>query len=290
MLRKKILRHCPRWIAYIFLGIYSAAILSSQQSPNLAVAKALDKQISQLGSLPPHTRTQAIRHLSPQILQQSVTNAVALASNLAIDGTGDSEPEALQMITTTLIESLRRLPPDDLSTGTDAFEWLAKLVLYAHTSASISDVRYKAAVAKLKTDDLLRSRADFTLTDIQGKYWNLKSLRGRVVLLNFWATWCPPCRAELPDLNAINDRFKDRGLVILSISEEDESTLKHFLSQNKITYPVLLDRTGGTKKQFLVPGFPQTYVYDRAGNLVAESIYQAGSEGFTTMLKQAGLD
>jgi len=215
---------------------------------------------------------------------------MALASNLAIDGTGDSEPEALQVITTTLVESLRRVPPNDLSTGTNAFEWLAKLVLYAHTSASMSDVRYEAAVVKLKTDDRLRSRADFTLTDMQGQRWNLKSLRGRVVLLNFWATWCPPCRAELPDLNAINNRFKDRGLVILSISEEDESTLKHFLSQNKITYPVLLDRTGGTKKQFLVPGFPQTYVYDRDGNLVAQSMYQAGLEGFTKMLKQARLD
>lgn len=247
--------HSPRWITYVFLGIYSAAVLSGQQSSNLAIAKALDKQISQLGSVPPHTRTQAIRHLSPQILQQSVKNAVALANNLAIDGSGDSEPEALQVITTTLIESLRRLPSNDLGTGTGAFEWVAKLILYAHTSGHMSHVRYQAAVAKLRADDLVRSRADFRLTDLQGQRWNLKSLRGRVVLLNFWATWCPPCRAELPDLNAINDRFKDRGLVILSISEEDESTLKHFLSQDKITYPVLLDRTGGTKKQFLVPVF-----------------------------------
>jgi len=130
----------------------------------------------------------------------------------------------------------------------------------------------------------------FVLPSLSGNRVSLHSLRGHVVLLNFWATWCPPCRAELPDLNTINDRFKDRGLVILSISEEDESTLKHFLSQDKITYPVLLDRTGGTKKQFLVPGFPQTDVYDRHGNLVAESMYQAGMEGFMKMLKQAGLD
>lgn len=107
------------------------------------------------------------------------------------------------MITDTLAASLRRLPANDVTTGADAFSWLARLIIYERTSATVNDVRYQAALAKLKTDDLQRSTADFTLTDMQGQCWNLKSLRGRVVLLNFWATWCPPCRAEIPDLNAI---------------------------------------------------------------------------------------
>ncbi len=114
-------------------------------------------------------------------------------------------------------------------------------------------------------------------------------LTGRVVLLNFWATWCPPCRAELPDLNRVYERFHSRGLVVLGISEEDESTLERFISQNRIRFPVLLDPGDMTKKQFLVPGFPESYVYDRNGRLVAESIYQTGMQGFLDMLAQAGL-
>lgn len=83
--------------------------------------------------------------------------------------------------------------------------------------------------------------------------------------------------------------MRDRGLIVLGISEEDESTLKAFLSQNKVVYPVLADREGVAKKQFLVPGFPQSYVYARDGKLVAESLYLTGAEGLANMLNRAGL-
>jgi peroxiredoxin len=243
--------------------------------------------VLELSDLASRSRTSAIKHLAAKILQLPVKYAVPLATNLAIDGIGDTDPEGLQVITTTLAETLRRLPPNEQERA--GFEQLAELVLYAHTRASLDDPRYRAAITTLKTNDQHRSQSDFTLSDMQGNQWNLKSLRGRVVLVNFWATWCPPCRAELADLNAIHERFHSRGLVILGISEEDNSTLNRFLSQNKLTYPVLLDPGDVAKKQFLVPGFPESYVYDRAGRLVAQSIYQTGMQGFLQMLAQAGL-
>ena len=75
-------------------------------------------------------------------------------------------------------------------------------------------------------DDELRQHADFTLTDLQGNSWTLQGLRGKVVLVNFWATWCPPCRKEMPDLEALYQRFKNQGFVILGISDEEAGKVK----------------------------------------------------------------
>ena len=78
-------------------------------------------------------------------------------------------------------------------------------------------------------------------TDLQGKAWHLQELRGKVVLVNFWATWCPPCRKEMPDLDALYNKFKDQGFVVLAISDEEAAKVSPFIAEQKISYPVLLD-------------------------------------------------
>ena len=80
--------------------------------------------------------------------------------------------------------------------------------------AQSSDPQFAQAMSRLEWDDAARQKADFTLTDLSGKTWHLQDLRGKVVLVNFWATWCPPCSKEMPDLQALYDKYKESGLVV----------------------------------------------------------------------------
>ena len=173
--------------------------------------------------------------------------------------------------------------PDDL------YVELASLVRYEHMEAESDNPQFKEAFARLEADDSKRQRADFTLSDLQGKSWHLRELKGKVVLVNFWATWCPPCRKEMPDLDALYQKFKDQGFVVLSISDEEAAKVAPFITERKISYPVLLDPGRKVNEAFVVEGIPKSFVYDRDGKLVAQSIDMRTRSQFQQMLAQAGL-
>jgi peroxiredoxin len=141
----------------------------------------------------------------------------------------------------------------------------------------------------MHADDRRREQADFTLNGLDGTSWTLKEQHGKVVVLNFWATWCPPCRKEMPDLQALYQQFAKQGLVILAISDEDAGKVKPFISERKITYPILLDPGRKVNELFQIAGIPKTFVYDRSGKLVAQSIDMRTRGQFLEMLGQAGL-
>jgi peroxiredoxin len=162
-------------------------------------------------------------------------------------------------------------------------------VRYEHVQATLDDPQFAAAVSKLEADNARRDHADFTLADLDGKPWTLKDQRGKVVLLNFWATWCPPCRKEMPDLEELYQQFKGQGLLILSISDEDVIKVRPFIAQQKVTYPILLDPGRKVNELFQIQGIPKTFVYDRNGKLVAQSIDMRTRRQFLEMLAQAGL-
>jgi len=107
--------------------------------------------------------------------------------------------------------------------------------------------------------------------------------------VNFWATWCPPCRKEMPDLEALYKQFKSQGLVIVAISNEEARKVKPFVAERKIGYPVLLDPGGKVNDAFRIEGIPKTFVYDRDGKLVAQSIDMRTRKQFLEMLATAGL-
>jgi peroxiredoxin len=198
---------------------------------------------------------------------------------------GDFGHDTLQEVATTLADAIKEQPPKEQ----DDYLELASLVRYEHVNASLDSPQFAAAMAKLEADDQHRNEANFTLTDLNGKPWTLRELRGKVVMVNFWATWCPPCRKEMPDLETLYQRFGPQGLVILGISDEDSATVSPFVAQQKVTYPILLDPGRKVNDLFQIEGIPKTFIYSREGKIVAESIDMRTQKQFLEMLAQAGL-
>jgi peroxiredoxin len=245
-----------------------------------------------LRSLSDEVRAGVTKQLAVQIRQLPATpNKLQLAVYLASRATeGDFGHDTLQEVATTLAGALQQAPPGDKPTvSTDAYDELAQLARYEHVQTTLGTPQFKAAMAKLEADDQLRQKANFTLTDLQGRTWALSELKGKVVLVNFWATWCPPCRKEMPDLNTLYQRFKDRGFVILAISDEEVDKVKPFIAERNISYPVMVDPGRKVNEMFQVQGIPKSFVYDRDGKLVAQSIDMRTQKQFLEMLQQAGL-
>jgi cytochrome c biogenesis protein CcmG/thiol:disulfide interchange protein DsbE len=106
---------------------------------------------------------------------------------------------------------------------------------------------------------------DFSLATLDGETVTLSELRGRPVVLNFWATWCDPCRREMPALQATAELFADE-VIILGIDEgESASVVKNFVTEYGITYPILLDENFATGDRFNVRGMPTTFFIDGEG-------------------------
>jgi peroxiredoxin len=204
---------------------------------------------------------------------------------------GDPGHATLQVVATTLSQALAENPLTAGKDGQPAMPYidLAKLVRYEHVTTDLTDPMLAKASDLLAANDAEIEKVDFTLKDIRGKKVTLSELRGKIVLVNFWATWCPPCRKEMPDLDAIYTHFQSQGLVILSISDESLLKVGPFITSVGYHPPVLLDDGGKVAKQFHVDGIPKSFVFDREGKLVAQSIDMRTQHQFLMMLAQAGL-
>ena len=110
---------------------------------------------------------------------------------------------------------------------------------------------------------------DFTLKDLDGKVHRLSSYRGRVVIVNFWATWCPPCRFELPSMDKAYEILLQQGVVMLAINVgEDADTIFSFTADYPVSFPLLLDKDATVIKQYPVVGLPTSYIINPQGQMV----------------------
>jgi thiol-disulfide isomerase/thioredoxin len=135
----------------------------------------------------------------------------------------------------------------------------------AATSAWIVPARARAAHA-LRPWPADRPTPPLRLADLDGKSWDLAALNGRPVVLNFWASWCEPCRAEMPSLELLATRHERAGLVILSVNyREPVATIRRFLEVLPFSLPVLLDPDGAAVAAWTPRVFPTTVLIDRGG-------------------------
>ncbi len=276
------------YLLFPLLLVMSAAVSAQQQEIVwTAREKPIIDQIHTLRSLPDDVRGNVQRDLALKIraLPDS-PNRLRLAMGLAGRATeGDFGRDSLQEVTTTLQKAIIKEKPSE----DDPYLELASLVKYEHMNGVIDSPKFAAAMKRLEDDDQQCNEADFTLTDLNGKPWTLKDLKGKVVMLNFWATWCPPCRKEMPDLENLYRQFEPQGLVILGISDDEPEKVREFVQKQGTTYPVLLDPGSKVNELLHIQGIPKTFVYDREGKIVAQSIDMRTKSQFLEMLGRAGL-
>ncbi len=122
---------------------------------------------------------------------------------------------------------------------------------------------------------------NFTLKNLEGKEVSLSDFRGKHILVNFWATWCGPCKIEMPSLEALYQRFKNKKFVMLAISNDmfGATVVKPFVKANKINFPVLLDQRLKASNAFGVVSLPATFMIDPKGKILG-ALY--GAEDWAT--------
>jgi len=115
---------------------------------------------------------------------------------------------------------------------------------------------------------------DFVGTDLHGQRVRLSALRGKVVLLNLWATWCPPCRDEMPSLERLYTRLRGRDFEVLAVSEDEDGqrVVEPMVREMKLSFPVLIDPDRQVGERYGVWGYPESFVIDRNGYVVERVI------------------
>jgi DsbE subfamily thiol:disulfide oxidoreductase len=147
------------------------------------------------------------------------------------------------------------------------------LCLYAATPLAKPDY---GAVPKLQEVKERMPAPDFTLLNPDGKKVSLKDFRGKVVFLNFWATWCGPCREEMPAMQRLYQEFRGRGFEIIGVNVKDRRPdALAFVKQLQVTYPILFDPQGEAGVLYGAFGMPLTYLIDRNGIVIARLLGDA---------------
>ena len=152
--------------------------------------------------------------------------------------------------------------------------FLIVVVLLSGCDNSSQQQNSPSGTTVARKGDVDNMAPDFTLTNIRGEEVSLSQYRGKVVILNFWATWCPPCREEMPSMEALHQKYKDKGLVMLAVNvdENGAAAVKKFLQKTPYSFPILIDTKNVAQKSYGVFRFPESFIIDRNGVVVEKII------------------
>ncbi len=157
------------------------------------------------------------------------------------------------------------------------FQWYSLIIVAAIAGGAWIDltrVPDDAASAARIAAHVNFSAPAFTLATLDGKSVASSDLRGKVVLVNFWATWCPPCRSEMPDIESTYQAHRAEFVVLAINDAENNGAVKPFVDQFHFTFPILLDRDGAVARLFQVQALPTSFFIDRAGIIRAANVGQ----------------
>jgi len=252
----------------------------------------IEKQLKGLRSVASDQKPAIIVKLATDIRSlpagtQKLGYADAL-SHLATEG--DSGHDALQAVVDTLSAALTESPvPAKGDKIPMPYHQIAMLVRYEGVTTTLKDPLYDRAAKMLADNEADIQKADFTLSNLKNKKVTLSELRGKIVLVNFWATWCPPCRAEMGDLDTLQRYFGSQGLVVLSITDDTGFKVTEFIGGNKYAPDIVLDPGGKVHHAFHITGIPRTFLFGRDGKLLAVAIDQRSRRQFLEMLSKTDL-
>jgi thiol-disulfide isomerase/thioredoxin len=201
----------------------------------------------------------------------------------------------LSLHTVETIQGPRGPYQSDVSYGTKRFSYGASgdSSLFKVPSEDMREVKelQRWDAAKIKKQLAGKSAPDLSVVDILGKPLTLSDFKGKTVLLDFWTTWCPPCRADAPALDKLYRKYGDRDLMIVGISvSEDRAVVERFLKDHPHSFPVVLSTENEMPTTYQIGVFPTYIVISPDGNLASAAQGDQGFSDLRKMLKKAGLE
>ena len=134
------------------------------------------------------------------------------------------------------------------------------------------DIHFMESLSLVRFDEKVKAQ-NFALKDLNGNEVHLKDYRGKVIFLNFWATWCLACLVEMPSMEKLYRKFKNKDFIILAVDmQEDLGTVRKFTEKFQLSFPILLDEEGVVASYYGVRGIPASYFIDRTGYLYAAAM------------------
>jgi thiol-disulfide isomerase/thioredoxin len=226
------------------------------------------------------------------ILYVSLTKMSEAVKSLRafVDGAGDDQADKLAYAHFYLAEAYK---------GADDFKNAKKhYQIFLDNYAQVNPKLTSAATAGLNDLDALKQLSiggdpiPFEVTDLKGKTLSLEKLKGKVVLIDFWATWCGPCKVEMPNVIKLHNKFNEKGFEIVGISlDRDRAALENYIKVNKMNWPQHFDGAGwnnGVAAKYKVRSIPATYLIDRKGKIRYRSLRgRALEEAVETLLKES---